>query len=214
MRYTVLLYLFFQCFAFGQKELSINDGNYVLSKPFLFNLKNWKPFSGISVSEDEYTICYAKVENGMTTYCEVYDHKNKLLYKEFATEFETRQDTIDKKPVLKPQNPKVDIKNLKIAYMQLTYNKEGNLKPVRTNGIIKTDDRKFFYENGILTKVEKYYDEDFKKIAERILVFHTALGNMGYESETFIEYESQFEKWNKDGSFKSKGIYKNNEWND
>lgn len=213
MKYIVIICAFFQTFLYSQREYAPAEINYVQRKGTVYFKDSWKPFSGISKSSDEKTYCVARIVNGFVTYSEVFDHSNKLLYKVTDTEFESKYDSISKKSEFVNFKVKYDISGLKVVNTMVYYNKTGNNQPKKIHGFVQTENEKFFYENGILSKIERYYDNDCSKISERIMIFHSPIGNIAYEADA--EYTSTFQTFYEDGSLKNKGIYKNDDylWN-
>lgn len=212
MKYFILFCLLFQSCLYSQREYSEEEINYTMRKGTVYYKDSWEPFSGVSKSNDDERKMYsiARIVNGNVTYTEVFDLNKKLLYRITNTEFNSTYDSLNIKSELKDFDIKYDISDLKIVNTMLYYNKNGNGEPKRINGFLKTEKEKFFYENGILTKIERYYDADCTKISERIIVFHSPLGNIAYEADS--DCKSTYETYYEDGKPKGTGVYKNDDY--
>ena len=212
MKIIFCLFLFTNSLVYSQKKYSASEINYVKNIYTHYHRNTWKPFSGIVFSEDNKLKSIVEIKNGFAIYSEYYDTKtNELVNKATHTEFEDRYDTIDKKVVLKKLKNQLDISEIQFRKVIIYYNKVSqNSIPKRINGIVESNNSKFYYENGIIIKIEKYYDDKFNKLKERILIFHSPLGNISIENE--IEIFHEYKRWDENGKLIDKGFYRNNEY--
>lgn len=211
MKIYLIAFLLVSSILYSQKKYSEDDINYVKETYTYYYKNTWKPFTGIIKSKDEQSLSIGKVKNGWIVYSEYYDLEGKLKNKSSHSEFKSNYDTINKNTLLKNLN-QLDISEIKFQKVRVYYNKESNNSiPKRINGVVVNNNVKWFYKNGILVKIEKYFDEQFQHIKERISIFHSPLGNIAFENQEDVFHE--YKKWDENGNLIATGVYKNEEYN-
>ena len=94
------------------------------------------------------------------------------------------------------------IKKFKLHYNQ-NY-KTGVKKKI--NGFVKLDKVKYYYEKGALTKIETYYDKNYKSIKSSYEIFSTEFGNL-FNLDVNSAYHGKYKLWNNKGQLIEAGKY-------
>jgi hypothetical protein len=215
MKYVLISLFLFSFSLYSQITYKDYNNTLVMQRAAFYQKDTFKPYSGIIKAVDSTLTNIAKIENGNDVYSETYYTKSgKMLYKTTLKELDGETyDTINKDPLLL-KLPNVSMESVSFRPMNLYYTKSSDTAaPTKLTGILETENMRTFYENGIMTKIEKYYDAKFKTLKETILITHTDLGNFATEEES-QEIKHEFVRYNKDGSVEKNGVYRNFEYLD
>lgn len=191
------------------------DGDYegpnrVEQKIAYFYKNSWKPFTGNILSEDKdlKLISKIKIINGYETLTEVYNHKNELVrWIKNGVDVEIPKNSAQKTEFLASETF-TNLTDIKYKTVVISYSENFETgEKLKFTGVVSFNTTKQYYKDGIIIKVENFYDEDLEKIKERYALFYTELGNLEYADEDKI-FDGPYKKWDEKGNIIESGIYK------
>ncbi len=167
-----------------------------------FYKNNWKPFTGSLLSKDSELKLIAKIKivNGLEALAEIYNENNELvrLIKN-GIDADTTKISMHKTEFL--VNEKfADTINLEHKNVILSYKQNPKTREkTKFNGVIAIENTKYYYKDGIIVKVEVYFEQDVTKIKESYGIFYTELGNIEFPGEDKI-IDGDCKKWDINGN--------------
>jgi hypothetical protein len=227
---TSIFLLFFVNITFSQFiDREIEMPNYVESNNVLFYKNSWKPFSGNVKIKSEFknhkVNVKAKFINGFCVLEEVSDLTTKKNLLVVFTNYDDNRttstyDSLNLKSSFKNNDKFVDSLKVRNEQVQRYFSQnEATSKIEKLNGYVKFDTKKLYYNDGMVSKIEYYYDEECLKIKESYHIFKTSIGNVLKDINTeiydsninefyYFTFDGIYKKWNIEGMLIETGQYK------
>lgn len=210
MKCTAIIICLLSWLSAASQELmdEIEFPTIVEQTSVIFKKGSWKPFSGNLLIEDKELRLKskAKIVNGFETLSETYDQNNtlvRLIKNGHDVEVDRNTKTAFSENDTFSNEADVKQKTLTMSYSQDSKTK----KKIKYNGVVAYETTKLYYKNGVIVRVEYFFDEAFKKIKESYKVFHTEFGNFELPGEA-KNYDGDYKVWNEKGKLIESGKYK------
>lgn len=212
MKYIILIFYFLTSFsAISQNLSNVFDGPTVVTQTTgYFYKNNWKPFTGslLSIDKDFNLTNKIKIVNGLQVLAEVYNENNELVrLLKNGIDVEITEVSMHKTEFLVNEKfsdtANLEHKNVIISYKQNPETRE----KTKFNGVVAFENTKYYYKDGIIVKVEVYFEQDLTKIKESYGIFYTELGNIEFPGEVKV-FDGDYKKWNINGNLIENVKYK------